>query len=187
MQSFMVNPGSQTITFDAIPNQIFGISPFATAAQSSSLLPVSFVSNTTAICKLAVDLVIPVGTGACSITASQGGNGAYGAATPVTKFFVISPATPSGTLTQAMGSPITVGSQPLAAVVGNFGGSGNRDLAVVNQNNADSTGSVTILLGDGMGGFSQASGSPITVGADPRFAAAGDFNGDGNQDLAVVN
>jgi hypothetical protein len=41
---------TQTIAFDAIPNQIFGASPFAIAARASSLLPVSFASTTPAIC-----------------------------------------------------------------------------------------------------------------------------------------
>ena len=35
--------------------------------------------------------------------------------------------------------------------------------------------------------FSQASHSPIAVGRNPSFVAAGDFNGDGKLDLAVTN
>jgi len=37
---------TQTVTFDKIPNQILGVSPFPVAAQSSSLLPVTFTSTT---------------------------------------------------------------------------------------------------------------------------------------------
>ncbi len=50
IQSFMVL-AAQTISFDPIPNQIFGGSPFVIAAQASSLLPVSFASTTPAVCK----------------------------------------------------------------------------------------------------------------------------------------
>jgi hypothetical protein len=41
------------------------------------------------------------------------------------------------------------------------------------------------LLGDGTGNFS----APMnfTVGVSPFFVAVGDFNGDGQQDLAVAN
>src|SRR3954465_10974967 len=46
---------------------------------------------------------------------------------------------------------------------------------------------VSILLGNGSGGFSPASGSPVTVGDYPFGVAVGDFNGDGGGDLAVAN
>lgn len=182
-RTFTVNNGSQSISFDAIPTQILGVPPFAIAAQSSALLPVSFVSNTVQVCTIADDLVMLLSAGMCSITASQGGNSSYPAATPVTRSFTVMQANPSGTLTQAAGSPITVGSNPLAAAVGNFHGGGLQDVAIVNQ----AGGTVTILLSNGSGVFTQAPGSPVAVGSLPRFAAAGDFNGDGLQDLAVVN
>ena len=50
-QTFNVFGGSQTITFDAIPNQILGISPFPIFAQATSLLPVTLSSQTAAVCK----------------------------------------------------------------------------------------------------------------------------------------
>ena len=46
---------------------------------------------------------------------------------------------------------------------------------------------VTVLLGNGAGGFTPAAGSPLIVGASPDFIAMGDFNGDGKLDLAVAN
>ncbi|MGH9947716.1 MAG: FG-GAP-like repeat-containing protein, partial [Pyrinomonadaceae bacterium] len=45
--------------------------------------------------------------------------------------------------------------------------------------------SVSVRLGDGLGGFSGT--TTVLVGTTPRFAAIGDFNNDGNQDLASAN
>lgn len=88
-----------------------------------------------------------------------------------------------GTFTRATGSPVSVGSEPVALVAGDFNGDGWVDLAVANYGD----GTVTILLGNGDGIFTQAAGSPITVGTEPRSVATADFNGDGIEDLAVAN
>ena len=88
-----------------------------------------------------------------------------------------------GGFTQATGSPVTVGDNPLSVAVGDFNHDGKQDLATANPYSDN----VTILIGDGMGGFTQATGSPITVGDYPTSLAVGDFNRDGEQDLAVTN
>lgn len=88
-----------------------------------------------------------------------------------------------GTFTQATGSPIAVGNGPDAVAVGDFNGDGKLDLAVANF--ADNT--VTILLGNGDGTFTAASGSPIPVGSAPDAIVLGDFLGNGKLDLAVAN
>ncbi len=184
-QSFTVNSGSQTITFDAIPNQIFGMSPFPIAAQSSALLPVTFASTTPGSCKVADDAWCSFSApGACSIMASQAGNGNYNAAIPVTNSFNVSQAAAAGTLTPAAASPFVVGSSPLSVAVGDFNGDGKQDYAVTNFN--DST--VTVLLGDGSGGFTVASGNPFSTGpaTSPESVVIGDFNGDGFPDLATA-
>jgi len=60
-----------------------------------------------------------------------------------------------------------------------FHGDGKLDLAVANSID----GTVTVLLGDGKGGFAEASAAPRgRVGS----LALGDFNGDGKLDLAVA-
>ncbi|HET6932535.1 MAG TPA: VCBS repeat-containing protein [Candidatus Acidoferrum sp.] len=88
-----------------------------------------------------------------------------------------------GTFTQAAGSPIPVGTSPIAIALGDFTGSGKLSLAVANY--GDNT--LSLLLGNGDGTFTQASGSPIPVGKNPVALAVGDFNGSGRLGLAVSN
>jgi hypothetical protein len=88
-----------------------------------------------------------------------------------------------GTFTQFAGSPITTGNFPEAVKVADFNNDGFQDLAVANLNDGD----VSILLGNGDGTFTPATGSPIVVGGFPFFLAAADLNEDGIADLAVVD
>ncbi len=91
-------------------------------------------------------------------------------------------ATLAQSFVNATGSPVAVGSNPNNAAVGDFNGDGIPDLAVPNPGSNN----VSILLGDGNGGFAPA-GSPVAVGSAPIGVAVGDFNGDGIADLAVAN
>jgi trimeric autotransporter adhesin len=73
--------------------------------------------------------------------------------------------------------------------VGDFNGDGRLDLAVAYCNDSCPTsqpGAVEILLGNGDGTFNLAAASPAT-GNTPTAIATGDFNGDGNLDLAITN
>jgi hypothetical protein len=98
-----------------------------------------------------------------------------------------------GTFREASGSPIKeVGNTPCSnqfqasncsMAVGDFNHDGKTDL--VETSDFDNT--VIILLGNGDGTFTPASGSPITVGNFPEAVVIGDFNNDGVLDLAVAN
>ena len=88
-----------------------------------------------------------------------------------------------GGFTPAPGSPFGVGATPRSIAVGDFNGDGAPDLAVANVNHS----TVSVLLGNGAGGFTPAAGSPVNVGVNPAFVAVGYFNGDGAADLAVAN
>jgi hypothetical protein len=74
------------------------------------------------------------------------------------------------------------GTDPQAIATADFNGDGFPDLATVNLDDNN----VTIFLGNAMGTFTQATGSPIGVSSSPSAIAAGDFNGDGIPDLAVT-
>ena len=87
----------------------------------------------------------------------------------------------SGGFTSPASPEVAVGSAPVSVAIGDFNGDGMQDLAVANA----SSGTVSIRLGDGLGGFSGA--TDVSVGSGPNSVAIGDFNGDGKQDLAVAN
>jgi len=89
-----------------------------------------------------------------------------------------------GRFTQAIGSPIRLKDRPThSVVVGDFDLDGKPDLAVsTSQSNG-----VTVLLGNGAGGFIQSAGSPVSLGLFPRSLAVADFNQDGKPDFVVVN
>ena len=90
-----------------------------------------------------------------------------------------------GTFTEATGSPITVPNEPSAIVTGDFNADGNQDFAVASF----AASNVSIFLGDGKGGFTAAPNSPIALPGgvlNPVAMVGGDFNANGQADLAVL-
>lgn len=107
-QGFNVTQATQTISFAYIPTVAYGVAPFSIQATSSSGLPVSFASNAPAVCSVSGNTVTILAGGTCSITATQGGNTYYAAASPVAQSFTVT--TPTQTQqTISFGAILTQG------------------------------------------------------------------------------
>jgi hypothetical protein len=80
---FTLNVGlSQTITFNAVPQQAVG-NTLAPVASASSGLPITFTVVQNGNCNVSNNMVTFLNGGACGIIANQYGNATYGAASPV--------------------------------------------------------------------------------------------------------
>jgi len=86
-QSFTVL-GTQTITFNPIPNQTQG-TQLNLVATATSGLTVSFASLTTGICTVSGTTASLTNPGTCTIQATQAGNATYAAAQPVNQSFTV--------------------------------------------------------------------------------------------------
>jgi hypothetical protein len=76
---------------------------------------------------------------------------------------------------------LRTGAGPSHVVRADFDGNGVPDFAVANW----TFGTVSVMLGDGLGGFDEA--PEIEAADSPTSIAAGDFNADGNADLVVAD
>lgn len=88
-----------------------------------------------------------------------------------------------GTFVEFPKSPITVGKLPVAIASGSLTGSTGPGLAIVNQD--DNT--LTVLLGNGDGSFTQSANSPLTTGTTPSGVVIGNFLEQANSGIAVTN
>ena len=70
---------------------------------------------------------------------------------------------------------------PSQVIAADLNGDGKQDLVVGDA----LANSVSVLLGDGAGGFAPA--ESFATGNNPNSIAIGDFNGDGKLDLAAAN
>jgi hypothetical protein len=134
-QTFSIAKASQTITFGALANKIFGAPDFSVSGTASSALSVTFGAS--GVCSVTGSTVHLTGAGSCTITASQVGDANFNAAASVPQSFAvaspdftIAPTLPSVTVTAgqsatehimlipnpATGAPITFACSGLPAL-----------------------------------------------------------------------
>jgi hypothetical protein len=76
------------------------------------------------------------------------------------------------------------GIKPVSVNVGDFNSDGIQDIVVANNFN-NNTNSVSVWMGNGLGGFVDK--ADFSAGVNPGFITVTDLNGDGHQDLVVAN
>jgi hypothetical protein len=82
-------------------------------------------------------------------------------------------------------STSATGTAPFSVVAADFNGDGKLDLITLNGPGAPANNSLTLLLGNGDGTFTQGTAPATTF--SPGSIAVGDFNADGKPDLAVAS
>jgi Concanavalin A-like lectin/glucanases superfamily/Sulfatase-modifying factor enzyme 1/BspA type Leucine rich repeat region (6 copies) len=104
-QPQLITQASQKITFPTIASHTYGDAPFTLSATSTSRLPITYTSLTPSVVTVSGNVVTIVGVGTAKITASQGGNALYTAATAVSQSFKVIKANQTVTFSQT--SPLT--------------------------------------------------------------------------------
>jgi hypothetical protein len=86
-------------------------------------------------------------------------------------------------------SPLPTGSTGAASsvAIADMDANGTPDVVVTNEKDDPESGDVSVLLGNGRGGLVPAEGSPFSSGGEASFGRVGDFNGDGQPDVAIAN
>lgn len=93
----------------------------------------------------------------------------------------------SGAVSYSAGVDFATGAEPYTVAIGDLDGDGKADLAVANLGSS----TVSVFRNTGSSGTitssSYAAKVDFATGANPRFVAIGDLDGDGRPDLAVAN
>ena len=92
VRAITINRANQTITFDALIAATFGEGDIQLQGSSNSGLPVSYASSNTSVATVSGNTVTIVGAGSANITATQGGDVIYNAATPVVRALTVNKA-----------------------------------------------------------------------------------------------
>jgi hypothetical protein len=149
---------------------------------SQTPLVTSFVSATKLTATVPGSLVVAPGTALIAVSNPGGEVSSNALLFPIT--------TPSTTV--SMGGPdFAIGQTPASSVVGDFNGDGKPDVAEL-VNGGGNTATIALLFGNGDGTFNLSLGVTTSFGTvqegffSSRSIVAGDFNGDGKTDLAVL-
>jgi hypothetical protein len=143
----------------------------STVNWGSTALATTFVSNKQLTATVTAVLIATGGTGWITVTSPVPGGG--------TSNVLYLPVANSVSAIHMVSLSSTVGTGPLGLGEGDFNGDGMLDLAAVNN----SSGDVTILLGNGDGTF--VTHGTYAVGSRPLDVTVADVNGDGHLDLIV--
>ena len=114
IQKLTVTKLSQTITFATLPTKTMGDpSTFTLSGKSTSLLPISYVSDNSAVATVSGNIVTIVGAGIANITASQAGNGTFNAAINVIQKLTVNKLNQT-ILFGALPTSVSLGDSPFA-------------------------------------------------------------------------
>jgi hypothetical protein len=193
-QTFTIAKANQTIIFGALTGKTFGDPDFSVSATASSTLAVSFAASGN--CTVVGSTVQLTGAGSCTITAQQGGDGNYNAASDVPQSFTIAKANQTITFAALadktfLNADFSVSATASSTLAVAFGASGNCSVSGSTVH-ITGAGSCTITAAQaGNGNFNPAADVPrsfniamadqtITFGAlpdktfgDPDFTVSG--------------
>jgi hypothetical protein len=91
-QSFSVNLAAQSISFGSLSDTTYGAVPFTVSATATSGLPVSFSSDTPAVCGVSGATVTINSAGTCTLDASEAGDTSFDPAPDVIESFNVAAA-----------------------------------------------------------------------------------------------
>jgi hypothetical protein len=106
-QTLTVSAGIQIITFNNLPDKVYGEANFAPGATASSGLAVTYASSNLNVATIVSGKIHITGVGTTTVTASQVGNASWNAATPATQ-----------ELTVGKGLPVVTWANPAAITYG---------------------------------------------------------------------
>jgi hypothetical protein len=166
-----------TMTMGFVTALLAAILP-TTPSRSSSVTPLPSASFD--------QIVLPVGQGPGSIAiadVNHDGKLDLLVANTISQTLTVLLGDGRGHFRPAPGTPCPTGPLPNDIAMGDFNGDGNLDLVIANTESPY----LTILLGDGRGGFKPSPHSPFATQSYPHVhgVAAADFNGDGKLDVVT--
>lgn len=95
IRSLTINKANQAITFAGLSSATFGEGDVELEGTSDSGLPLSYTSSNTSVATISGNVITIVGAGSSNITATQGGDAIYNAATPVVRALLVNKASQS--------------------------------------------------------------------------------------------